>query len=455
MSSIIRPRLNDYHRLPFSQREVDFAIPFVNEDIPLYVDPFLLWKSPSQQDKSLHLSITQAINTLGNSFLKGKQEAITTLVQASECEEIGLGNGLQTSGRRIGEAKAEEILSLYKNIPQLNQAGMLHIEEMQLLVDNIAQDRISDFSANFIKSFLVDYTIEQCEWHNIPVSSTIVKIYDADKQRFVEETVQLPINPQKNTPILLVPKRWLRFNTFIGYDDYFKDFSVSEVQKRMDLKERVKVLQYNRQNYGQVEQYVKYKERTQVDCQNDPLFKQIPVTSAKKKIKAVLELPTGKTDNADRKYEDHMAELQASMLYPDLDFAKEQSRTDAGVSIRDLVFYNNRSIPFLAELYDKYDATQLVTELKNVEEVTPDHIDQLNRYLGGALGRFGILFTRNKLPKKIINNTVQLWSGQRKCILILTDEELKMMGEAFDGKQRKPIEVINMKYAEFQRSLPT
>jgi len=54
MHSLVRPRLNDFHNLTFTQGEVDFAIPFLDENVPLYVDPFLLWKSPSLQDNSLH-----------------------------------------------------------------------------------------------------------------------------------------------------------------------------------------------------------------------------------------------------------------------------------------------------------------------------------------------------------------------------------------------------------------
>jgi hypothetical protein len=452
--SIIRPRLNDYHKLPFTQEDVDFAIPFVDEDIPLYVDPFLLWKSPSQQDNSLHLMITDAINALGNSFLKGSATAIATLVEASECQEIGLGNGLNKSGRRIGNAKAEEVLSLYKSIPDLNRAGMVHIEEMQLLIDNIAQDRISDFSANFIKSFLVDYTIDQCDRHRIPMNDTSLRIFNKNKQTFTEEKVRLPINPVRNEPILLVPKRWLRYNNFIGYDDFFRHFAECEVQKREQLKERVKILQFNRHNYNQVKQYVQVKERSQADCHTDPLFRQIPVSSANKKVTSVLKLPTGKIGNADRIYEDTMAQLLASMLYPDLDFAREQSRTITGVSIRDIIFYNNRSLPYLAEIYDEFAASQLIVELKNVKEITPDHIDQLNRYLGGSLGKFGIIFTRNPPAQKIIKNTIDLWSGQRKCILILSDADLSMMGNVFDSKQRKPIEVLNSKLVEFKRLLP-
>jgi hypothetical protein len=49
-SMLINPRLTDYHGVSASQADLDFAIPFFKEDIPLYVDPFLLWKSPSQQD---------------------------------------------------------------------------------------------------------------------------------------------------------------------------------------------------------------------------------------------------------------------------------------------------------------------------------------------------------------------------------------------------------------------
>ena len=38
--AIIRPRLIDFYNIPITQEEVDFAIPFLDEDIPLYLDPF-------------------------------------------------------------------------------------------------------------------------------------------------------------------------------------------------------------------------------------------------------------------------------------------------------------------------------------------------------------------------------------------------------------------------------
>ena len=117
----VRPRLNDFHNLPFTQAEVDFAIPFLDEDTPLYLDPFLLWKSPSQQDNALHSSIINSFNYLGTVFLKDEEAAITILKEISECDEVGLGNSKTKHGKKIGDNMARQILSTYKDIPQIIQ----------------------------------------------------------------------------------------------------------------------------------------------------------------------------------------------------------------------------------------------------------------------------------------------------------------------------------------------
>jgi len=149
-----------------------------------------------------------------------------------------------------------------------------------------------------------------------------------------------------------------------------------------------------------------------------------------------------------------VARLVASAFYPQLDFAAEQSRTDSGASIRDLVFYNNRSHPFLDELVTKFDCRQIVMEMKNVREVKREHVQQLNRYLSDAFGRFGVLLTRRPLPKPVFRSTVDLWSGQRRCIVALTDDDLELMVDLFESRQREAIDVLQKKYVEFTRACP-
>jgi len=451
--TIIRPRLNDFFGLPFTQEEVDFAIPFLDEDIPLYIDPFLLWKSPSLQDNALHTSLINSFNFLGHEFLKGREaNAVQMLETISECNEVGLGNAKNRVGKRIGAKLAGEILGLFKQIPQINSAGFVHFEEIQLLVNNVAKDRVSDITASLIKSFLIDFTIDQCEKLRIPIEKTSIDVYDYKTHRLIDDETFLPQNPRTKQPIVLVPKRWLRYIPYINFDEYFQKQYVGVSDK---LPSRVEVLNFNRQNYDAIQAYVRSKERQQSDCRNDLLFRQIPVRSAKGKLNTILKLPTGKTDAADRKYEDTLCALLTSLLYPHLDFAKEQSRTDSGTLIRDLIFYNNRSYDFLKDIYDEYECRQIVVELKNVAKLEREHVNQLNRYLTDQFGRFGILFTRKEPPRNIFQNTIDLWSGQRRCILIMTDEDLSLMCELYESKNRNPIDVIKKKYIEFTRSLPS
>jgi hypothetical protein len=136
--SLVRPRLTDFHGISAAQAEVDFAIPYFGEDIPLYVDPFLLWRSPSHQDQALHTSLVNSFNRLGWLVKKGRDdEALLNLIIASECDEVGFGVSATRIGKRIGSKSANEVLNLFRSIPTYREAGFVHFEEIQLYVDGI------------------------------------------------------------------------------------------------------------------------------------------------------------------------------------------------------------------------------------------------------------------------------------------------------------------------------
>lgn len=456
---LIRPRLTDHYGIHKSQTELDFAIQFFDEDIPLYVDPFLLWKSPSLQDQSLHTAITNSFNYLNFLIKKGRsEEALSMLINLSECQEVGLGVSKTRNGVKIGKVQGQKILALFRDIPEYSQFGFTHFEIIQLYISGISKDRISDIACNYIKSFLIDYTIEQCEINKIPTEGVILdSIYNYKTNAIdINQKTYLPVNPTTKDPIIFTPKRWLRFNPWINYEDYFKSHCPRDkIFNPNEPEDKVKVLNFNRDNYDVIDDYVKYKDRCSSDCKNDPLFSQIPVLSAKRKFNQILKLNTGKEDGADMKYEDLSADLLASIFYPHLDFAQTQSRTESGRHIRDLIFYNNRDIDFLDEIFTDYDNRQLVIEMKNVKKINRDHINQLNRYMQNNIGRFGVFLTRNPLSKAMFSNTIDLWSAQRKCIIAITDEDLRLMVEVYESKQRSPIEVLKKKYIEFRRRCPS
>ena len=454
---LVRPRLTDYHNVHIPQNELNFAIPFLDEDIPLYVDPFLMWKSPSMQDQALHGALLAAFNHLRQLVRNGSQSlAIQQLITASECNEVGLGTSKTRSGKRFGPKLAGEILALFQQIAQYRQYGLRHIEEIQLLVGGVNKDRISDLTCSFLKSFLIDFTYQECSDIGIPTQDVEVRdVYDMATNQFNSVTTALPVHPENGTPILLVPKRWLRHVPWINFDTYFRRHCPQDdIAHEGEEIPRVKVLSYNRDNYGVVESFVRERERTREDCANDPLFIQIPVVSARRKFSTIRGLPTGKIDRADQKYEDTIAGLFASLFYPLLDFAQAQSRTDSGVSIRDLVFYNSRTNEFLKEIMDDYGSRQIVMEMKNVKEIEREHIDQLNRYLHDELGKFGVLVTRSELGRAQQKRVIDLWSGQRKAIVTLTDMDVEQMVELFESRQRAPLDVLKKKYVQFRRICP-
>lgn len=455
---IVRPRLTDYYGILISQTEADFAIPFLDEDIPLYLDPFLLWRSPSQQDNALHTALINSFNHLGHLEKQGNHSrAIETLTALSECDEVGFGHSHTREGRRIGRATADEVLDLFRSIPEYEKRGFVHFEEIQFFVDHISKDRISDIACNFLKSFLIDYTIQQCRQSAIPAHAVAAPVYSYKENKIVtERNLELPCNPENKKPILLVPKRWLRFRPWLDFSEYLTEYYPKEKKQSTSTDQtRNEILTFNRQNYGVVQNYISAKERTAEDCRNDPLFSQIPVGSAKESLKLIKAIPRGQKDENDLKYERELSRLLASAFYPQLDFAKAQSRTESGVLIRDLVFYNNRSHPFLGELFEKYDCRQIVMEMKNVGELHSEHINQLNRYMTDQFGRFGIILTRRMPPPKVFRNTIDLWSGQRRCVLILDDVDMETIVTLYESKQRDPIDVLQKKYVEFIRACPS
>jgi hypothetical protein len=452
---LIRPRLTDYYGILLAQSHADFAIPFLDEDIPLYLDPFLLWRSPSQQDNALHTALINSFNHLGYLEKQGRHaEAVSILTALSECDEVGFGHSHTREGRRIGQSTAEEILDLFRAIPDYERRGFTHFEEIQFFVDHISKDRISDIACNLLKSFLMDYTIQQCHTLNIPAAEvTIPEIYSYRENKLLSEKLKLPVNPETTKPILLVPKRWLRFRPWLDFAEYQAEYYPKD--KVTPEPSRPAILTYNRQNYGAVQNYVAAKERTAADCHNDPLFSAIPIASANASLKAIKALPTGTEDENNAKYERELSRLLASAFYPQLDFAKAQSRTESGVLIRDLVFYNNRNHPFLDELFQKYDCRQIVMELKNVNELSRDAISQLNRYLSPEFGHFGVIVTRKYPLPRVVRNTIDLWAGQRKCILIMEDHDLEQIVTLYESHQRDPIDVLKKRYVEFTRKCPS
>ena len=91
---MINPRLIDVFGSDFTQDDVDFAIPRVREDIPLYVDPFLLWNSAKPEYQALHERIIKFFQLISYQVRAGEIRRAAELLAGCE-EQRALGVGLR------------------------------------------------------------------------------------------------------------------------------------------------------------------------------------------------------------------------------------------------------------------------------------------------------------------------------------------------------------------------
>src|ERR1700674_811113 len=81
-----------------SQYEVDFVIPRVGIDLPLGIDPFLLFKSRDREYGQLHDLVLDAFNAGVNALRRGAKAEAIRIFDFPEVPEIGFG--YTRSGKR-------------------------------------------------------------------------------------------------------------------------------------------------------------------------------------------------------------------------------------------------------------------------------------------------------------------------------------------------------------------
>ena len=458
-AGVVNPRLSDVFGLVIRQDQVDFVVPHLREDLPLYIDPFLLWRSDRPEYRSLHASLLSFVEQVRQHALAGrKSKARELLAEVREPVELGLGYASGSKrGSALGPLLAAEIIEMFRKVPQLEGLGLDHVEVLALLVPKIAEDRISDITASVIKGWLAEFTERRCDELGIPTQNYRMMTWDNVRLDWRTSEGRLPFNPADGSPVLLVPLDLLRRLPWINYRDYYKTTYARLVLPTGRLgKSAAKddVLAYNRAHYEIVRGYVAGREERAPECSADPLFAPLRLEAVKRKAAELRALPTGRVDGADKKFEDLAFDLLSSLLYPELDLAGRQERTISGGHVRDVIFHNDGKTPFLQDLRDLYGARQVVFELKNVTALETEHVNQLFRYLdNGEMGRFGILVARTPPARSVQRNIVDLHSSKRAAVLCLDSSDLDLMVSLLDSG-RRPIEALRKKHVEFTRMLP-
>ncbi|PKM49722.1 MAG: hypothetical protein CVV02_14710 [Firmicutes bacterium HGW-Firmicutes-7] len=130
-------------------------------DMPLFIDPMLIFNSDKPEHKKLHKEIIRYFHFLATKANSSLQEnEIRAWFMFSEVKNNWLGYSLSgNGGLALGERYAQ---FLYNNIgfaiSTNNISQSTHIEKIMLLYSGSGKDKISDLTVNLIKEFLLEYT---------------------------------------------------------------------------------------------------------------------------------------------------------------------------------------------------------------------------------------------------------------------------------------------------------
>jgi len=146
-----------------------FNVSLVN-DLPLFIDPFLLFNSDDENYNRLHDQVIDYLVFLRMRAARAKQDEglLRSWYCFKEIKQNWLGFSLAgNSGSGLGldfaRALCANLDSLFSDFGDEKITKSSHLEKVCLVSPNVGRDNISDFTTNLIKDFLCCYTQEFAE----------------------------------------------------------------------------------------------------------------------------------------------------------------------------------------------------------------------------------------------------------------------------------------------------
>lgn len=134
-------------------------------DIPLFIDPFLLYASEKKEYKALHEKILDYLVFLRDKASAGEVSLpkIKRWYCFHEVKQNWLGysetgNGGSGLGVDFGESMTKNICGVFRDLRNETITDTSHLEKLCLFKTGVGRDNVSDFTCNLIKEYLLQYT---------------------------------------------------------------------------------------------------------------------------------------------------------------------------------------------------------------------------------------------------------------------------------------------------------
>jgi hypothetical protein len=210
-----------------------FNISLIN-DLPLFIDPFLLFNSKDPNYNALHDEMIRYLRFLRDKSLAGTipQGLLSVWFVFSEVKQTWLGfSRVGNAGRGLGSdfamALRKNLRTVFSDFGAETVTRGAHLEKLCLIGEGVGRDNISDFTTNLIKPFLLGFTQEIASQLIDPRMRRSIPIprvrFNYSTETWEAGTYDLPY--LDGDYIILTPKNMLtKDEAWINRQDMVRDF---------------------------------------------------------------------------------------------------------------------------------------------------------------------------------------------------------------------------------------
>lgn len=200
-----------YYGLEKDQTDLDFVDINLKNDNLLFIDPRLIEISKDPLAKQMQINIekfwAELIKLVRAKDTKGLTRILSGMKEPNETK-LGYSSN-RIKGNSISKKLKPKLIDAIKNNKAVQTGILSHFADVELFIEDISSDRISDITTKIIKSNLIDFTQEQCKMHKIQMSNFYQNdIFNHSNLSWENKDVLLPY--YLGNPIIFVPKEIVR-----------------------------------------------------------------------------------------------------------------------------------------------------------------------------------------------------------------------------------------------------
>lgn len=203
-------------------------------DMPLFIDPFLLFSSSKSEYQNLHQEILHYLRFLRDYIIANPnidKGTLKSLFHFPEIKENWLGFCLRgNSGSGLGthfaNALSANLGHIFSQFGDERITKSSHLEKLCIISEGVGRDYISDFTTNLIFKYLLTYTETFVKKYVAPSFLRVFNVqhvyFDYRFERWQNEKFTLPCF--KGEYVILTPRDILtREDTWINQTDMIRD----------------------------------------------------------------------------------------------------------------------------------------------------------------------------------------------------------------------------------------